>query len=78
MRFSFSALPLLCAATTAVTAFDFSQYAGKTTTSSGAGDRAVPGRYFVEFDTSAVMQNAVAQKRDANVSNLSHNSRDNR
>lgn len=68
MRFSVSALPLLCVATTAVSAFDFSQYAGKTTTSGRAGDRSVPGRYFVEFDTSVVMQNAIAQRRDANVS----------
>lgn len=61
-------LPLLSLLTTAANAFDFAQYAGKTTTSGrGSGNRAVPGRYFVEFDTSAVMQNAIASKRDANV-----------
>jgi hypothetical protein len=69
MHFLTATLPLLTLFTTTANAFDFSQYAGKTTTSGrAAGDRAVPGRYFVEFDTSAVMQNAIASKRDANVS----------
>ncbi|KAJ9103666.1 hypothetical protein QFC19_004241 [Naganishia cerealis] len=68
MHFLTATLPLLSLVTTAANAFDFSQYAGKTTTSGrGSGDRAVPGRYFVEFDTSSGMEKAMASKRDGSL-----------
>jgi hypothetical protein len=69
MHFLSATLPLLSLLATAADAFDFSQYAGKTTTSGrGSGDRSVPGRYIVEFDTSSVMNKAMASKRDGSVS----------
>lgn len=68
MHFLSATLPLLSLLATAADAFDFSQYAGKTTTSGrGSGDRSVPGRYIVEFDTSSVMNKAMASKRDGSL-----------